>query len=148
MTDRAIKLAMKYFSKDYNCAQSVLRSVLEEKGLAFDEIFNLAAGFGGGVGLQGYTCGAVSGAVAALGVINGKKFDDAVKHKEATYESVAKFMQMFKEKNQTIICNELTGIIMADKEAHDRALEDGTFEKVCPGYVQDAVRIVLRLTKD
>ncbi|MHA2425660.1 MAG: C-GCAxxG-C-C family protein [Candidatus Thorarchaeota archaeon] len=148
MTDDTVKLAMKYFSTDYNCSQSVMRSVLEKKGMDFDEIFNLASGFGGGVGLQGHICGAVSGAVAALGVINGKKFDDVKKHKEATYESVARFMQMFKEKNESIICDDLTGIVMADKAAHDRALKDGTFEKVCPGYVKDAVRIVLELTKE
>jgi len=76
MTDNTVKLAMK---------------------MDFDEIFQLAAGFGGGVGLQGHICGAVSGAVAALGVINGRKFGDVNEHKEATYESAAKFMQMFKE---------------------------------------------------
>ena len=124
-----------------------MKSVLEYHNLDFGEIFHLAAGFGGGVGLQGHICGAVSGAVAALGVINGKKYDDARQHKEATYESVMKFMKLFKEKNETIICDGLTGIVMANKEAHDRAIEDGTFEKVCPGYVEDAVRIALEISK-
>ncbi len=148
MTDDTVKQAMTYFSTDYNCSQSVMKSILEAKGLDFDEIFHLAAGFGGGVGLQGHICGAVSGAVAAIGVINGTKFDDAKQHKEATYGSVAKFMHKFKQKNGSIICDDLTGIEMADITAHDRAIEDGTFEKVCPGYVKDAVRIVLNLTKE
>lgn len=148
MTDDTIKRAMKYFSTDYNCSQSVMKSVLEKRGVDFDEIFHLSAGFGGGVGLQGHICGAVSGAVAALGVINGKNYDDAQKHKEATYESTAKFMHMFKKKNGSIICDDLTGIEMADKTAHDRAMEDGTFQKVCPGYVKDAVEIVLDITKE
>jgi C_GCAxxG_C_C family probable redox protein len=125
-----------------------MKAVLENTGLDFDEIFHLAAGFGGGVGLQGHICGAVSGAVAALGVINGKKFDDVVKHKEATYDSSEKFMRLFQEKNGSILCDELTGIEMADRAAHDRAIEDGTFKKVCPGYVEDAVRIVLELSKE
>lgn len=60
MIDDAVKLAMNYFSTGYNCAQSVLKSVLEVNEMDFDEIFNLAAGFGGGVGLQGHICGAVS----------------------------------------------------------------------------------------
>ncbi|MGD9397078.1 MAG: C-GCAxxG-C-C family protein [Candidatus Thorarchaeota archaeon] len=148
MTDDTVKRAMTYFSTDYNCSQSVMKSILEAKGLDFSEIFQLAAGFGGGVGLQGHICGAVSGAVAAIGVINGTKFDDAKQHKEATYEMVAKFMTAFKEKNGSIICDDLTGIEMADITAHDRAIEDGTFEEVCPGYVKDAVRIVLDLTKE
>ncbi|MFX1559856.1 MAG: C-GCAxxG-C-C family protein [Promethearchaeota archaeon] len=148
MTDDTLKQAMRYFSADYNCSQSVLKSVLEGRGMDFDEIFNLAAGFGGGVGLQGNICGAVSGAVAALGVINGKKFKEAKKHKAATYELVEKFMKMFEEKNGSIICDNLTGITMSDKTQHDRAMEDGTFQKVCPGYVKDAVRIVLDLTRE
>ncbi|MGY5856455.1 MAG: C-GCAxxG-C-C family protein [Candidatus Thorarchaeota archaeon] len=148
MTDDAVKQSMKYFSSKYNCSQSVMRAVLENKGMHFDEIFNLAAGFGGGVGLQGHICGAVSGAVAALGVINGAKFDDTREHKQATYESAAKLMKMFSEKNGSIICDDLTGIVMSDKAAHDRAIEDGTFNKICPGFVKDAVRIVLALTKE
>ena len=148
MTDETVKLAMKYFSSDYNCAQSVMKSVLESKGLDFNEIFNLAAGFGGGVGLQGHICGAVSGAVAAIGVINGKKYTDTKKHKEKTYESSEKFMKRFAGKNGSIICDDLTGIVMADKEAHDRAIEDGTFRKICPGFVEDAVRFVLEVTEE
>ena len=148
MTDDAVRLSMKYFSTDYNCSQAVMKAVLENQGMDFDEIFHLAAGFGGGVGLQGHICGAVSGAVAALGVINGKKFDDVAKHKEATYESSEKLMQLFQKKNGSIICDDLTGIVMADKAAHDRAMEDGTFKRICPGYVEDAVRIVLDLTKE
>jgi C_GCAxxG_C_C family probable redox protein len=148
MTDDTVKRAMEYFSTDYNCSQSVMKSILEKRGMDFDEIFHLAAGFGGGVALQGHVCGAVSGAIAALGVINGRKFDDAKKHKEATYASAEKFMQIFKEQHGSIICDDLTGIVMADKAAHDRAMEDGTFQKTCPGYVKDAVRIVLDLSKE
>ncbi len=148
MTDKPLNLAMEYFSTDYNCAQSVMKTVLQELELDFDEIFHLAAGFGGGIGLQGHICGAVSGAVAALGVINGKEYVNPVEHKNATYESVQKFFKKFKEKNGSIICDTLTGIEMADKEAHDRALKDGTFQKVCPGYVKDAVRLVLEIANE
>ncbi len=148
MTDDAVKQSMKYFSSKYNCSQSVMKAILENKGMDFDEIFNLAAGFGGGVGLQGHICGAVSGAVAALGVVNGAKFDDTRDHKKETYVSAAKFMKIFSEKNGSIICDDLTGIVMSDEAAHDRAIEDGTFEKICPGYVKDAVKIVLDLVKE
>lgn len=148
MNEDTQKRAMKYFSSEYNCSQSVMKSILEHKGLDFGGIFHVAAGFGGGVGLQGHICGAVSGAVAALGVINGAKFDDPIRHKEETYKSASLFMKMFSEENGSIICDELTGIRMADKEAHDRAIEDGTFRKICPGFVQSAVRILLDLTKE
>ena len=57
-------------------------------------------------------------------------------------------MELFSEKNGSIICDDLTGIVMADKNQHDRAIEDGTFRKICPGFVKDAVRIVLELTEE
>lgn len=148
MTENTEKRAMEYFASDYNCAQSVMKSILESKGMDFDEVFHLAAGFGGGVGLQGHICGAVSGAVAALGVINGSKFSDPIKHKEATYLSAEKFIKAFSEKNGSIICDDLTGIQMADKASHDKAIEDGTFRKICPGFVKDAIQIVLEMTRE
>ncbi len=147
MTEDAVKLAMKYFSTDYNCSQSVMKSILESNDMDFEEIFNLAAGFGGGVGLQGHICGAVSGAVAALGVLNSKKTKDTKQHKAMTYESVQKFISIFKDKNGSIICDELTGIEMADKEQHDKAIRNGTFREICPGFVKDAVKIILDITE-
>ena len=147
MTDDTIKLALKYFSKDYNCSQSVMKSILESKGMDFDEIFQLSSGFGGGYGLQGHICGAVSGAVAALGVLNSRKYTDYVKHNEATYVSVKKLIQRFTEKNETIVCNELTGFNISDQAALEKAVEDGTFEKVCPGILKDAIGIVHDLTE-
>ncbi len=148
MTDETVKLAMKYFSTDYNCSQSVMRSLLESNDMAFEQIFPLTAGFGGGFGLEGHVCGAVSGAVAALGVLNSRKYKDVGEHKKATYASVKKFIHKFTEKNGTIICNELTGIDISDEAAHNKALKDGTFRKVCPGYVEDAVRIVMDIARE
>ena len=148
MTDDTVKLALKYFSSNYNCSQSVMKSILEKEGMDFDEIFHLTAGFGGGFGLEGHVCGAVSGAVAAIGVLNGRKYSDDVKHRKATYPIVKKFLQRFIERNETIICNNLTGIDISDQAALERAIKDGTFEKICPRYVKDAVRIVLELDKE
>lgn len=65
-----------------------------------------------------------------------------------TYESTEKFIRIFQEKNGSIICDRLTGIQMADKAQHDKAMQDGTFEKICLGYVKDAVKIVLDLIKE
>ena len=148
MTDDTVNLSMKYFSSDYNCSQAVMKALLEEKGMDFDEIFHLAAGFGGGFGLEGHVCGAVSGAVAAIGVLNGRKHSNDVKHRKATYPLVKKFLQRFTEKYETINCNNLTGIDISVQAELDQAIKDGTFEKVCPRYVKDAVLIVLDLMKE
>ena len=65
--------ARKNFSKGFNCAECVVEAVvnLVETGLP-KEIQKLATGFGGGVGLYGDTCGAIAGAVLAVGAAHGR----------------------------------------------------------------------------
>jgi C_GCAxxG_C_C family probable redox protein len=73
-TIEAVKLrAKKNFSLGYNCAECVLEAVfaLIDTGLPKDAR-KMATGFGGGVGLFGDTCGAVSGAVLAVGAVHGR----------------------------------------------------------------------------
>ena len=65
--------ARKNFSKGYNCAECVLEAVLSS-GLTElpPEALKLATGFGGGVGLYGDTCGAITGAILAVGAVHGR----------------------------------------------------------------------------
>ncbi len=51
----------------YNCAQAVLMPFAEEHGLDEGFAADLAAHFGGGMGFGG-TCGALTGALMALGL--------------------------------------------------------------------------------
>lgn len=65
--------ARKNFSLGYNCAECVLEAVLSlvDTGLP-RETLKLATGFGGGVGLFGDTCGALTGAIMAVGAVYGR----------------------------------------------------------------------------
>ncbi len=65
--------ARRNFSKGYNCAECVVEAVFEhiDTGLP-KETLRVVTGFGGGVGLYGDTCGAVTGAVIAVGAVHGR----------------------------------------------------------------------------
>lgn len=143
MIDDAAARARKLFSGNHNCAQSVMKAILTETNLDFKQIVPLTAGFGGGMVHEGNVCGAVSGAIAAIGVLNSKHFADVPSHKEATNRSGEEFIRRFKEKHGSILCNDLTGINIADTKARKAALADGTFARLCPAYVESAVRIAL-----
>jgi C_GCAxxG_C_C family probable redox protein len=145
LAEEAVANAMKYFDDDHNCAQAVLHAVLEKYGVYFDDATSVIAGMGGGIGLQGNVCGAVSGAVAAFGILNKQRVSDFQEHKEATYTSAIKFMYKFRKLHETVICDTLTGITMADKEVRDIAIERGHFHKICPQFVEDAVKIVVEM---
>ena len=60
----------------YNCAQAVLIPFAEQVGLKADDAYRLAQAFGGGM-RSGSVCGAVTGALMALGVL-GIATDDVV----------------------------------------------------------------------
>lgn len=52
----------------YNCAQSVLIPFAREMGISEEQAFRLGAHFGSGM-RHGSTCGAVTGALMALGML-------------------------------------------------------------------------------
>ncbi len=137
--------AREYLASGYNCAQSVLKAVLEEKGIFFDEAMSLSSGFGGGIAGEGRTCGAVSGAIMAIGVLNGLHSKGVVQSKERTYRISSILIERLKEKFETTQCYELIGVDMKDPEAKKAARERGVFSDQCSEFVATAVGIVLDL---
>ena len=143
MIEKSVKLAQKMFSKNYNCAQASMKAILVARGMDFDQILPLAGGLGAGIAHEGNVCGAITGSIAALGVIEGKYHSEDVKQKEAAYAKGEEFVRKFKQKHGTILCDNLTGVEMRDLKARKRAIEDGTFGRLCPSFIEDAVRIAL-----
>ncbi len=119
----AIKLrARKNFSKGFNCAECVVEAVvnLVDTGLPKD-IQKLATGFGGGVGLYGDTCGAITGAVLAVGAVHGRSALPEGEPKEASkmaaqelygkpglYRLFNQIPNRIKEKFGDTLCRDLT----------------------------------------
>ena len=64
--------AVRFHQQGCNCAQSVLASCGKYTGLEQDMALAVAAGFGGGV-RSGEICGAISGAVMAIGLVEQDK---------------------------------------------------------------------------
>ncbi len=71
--DAARRRARENYSTGFNCAESVVEAALGtvHTGLP-PEVLKLATGFGGGIGLYGDTCGALTGAVLACGAVHGR----------------------------------------------------------------------------
>jgi len=74
MIERVRQRARKNFSLGYNCSESVFEALLGELDLELPpDAVRLATGFGGGIGLYGGTCGAIAGAVLAVGAGHGRR---------------------------------------------------------------------------
>ena len=140
--DRSIK----YFRNHFNCSQAVFTVFGTEKGLSEDQCLKAACGFGGGMGRQQFTCGAVTGAAMAIGLRYGKGIDDPEEKKTETYLKVRKLFEEFQKLHGSTNCRELLkGLDMNDPEDHKRILELNLFEILCEKYVMDAVDITEEL---
>ncbi len=78
----------------YNCCQAVLIPFHDLCGIDKESAYSLGRNFGGGMGV-GSVCGAVTGALMALGMLNRSR------------EDVSDFLDKFKDKNGTLNCKEL-----------------------------------------
>ena len=143
-----IKKAREIFLGNYNCAQAVFRTILEEKELYFDQAPITAAGFGGGISRRGEMCGALTGAVMAIGILQNQKYPEPEEHRKYTYDSVNELIQNFSDVHTSPICNDLIGFDIRDPDARSKGSEEGVFKTVCPKYVEDAVKIVLDMFPD
>jgi len=130
------------FPAGYSCSQAVLSSRCEKYGLDQKIALSLATGFGGGMARTGNTCGAISGAIAIIGLHAGSCKAGDNKAKENTYRIVQEFVAGFEEEFGSTNCTELTGCHIGTKSGYDKAKKNGIFENVCPRFVDGAVEIL------
>lgn len=134
--------AKSLFLSGHNCAQSVLLSFAPDLHYSAELAEKIAAGFGGGMGKTQHTCGAVTGAIMVLGLLQGEKVNNNEELKTESYRTVKEMMQSFTEEFGTTSCSELTGCDLNTPEGSAAFRENNIMEKVCAGCVAHAVRIV------
>lgn len=140
--------ALEYFREHFNCSQAVFTVFGNEHGLTEDQCLKAACGFGGGIGRQQLTCGAVTGAVMALGLKYGKAAGDPEERKAETYAKSRELFEAFRKLNGTTNCRELLkGLDMNDPDDHKKIMQLKLFEISCEKYVADAVNITEDLNK-
>lgn len=104
----------KYYDKsyDYNCAETILYAANEAYKLDLDKkALKTMAAFGGGMAIE-ETCGALTGALAVLGILYVKdKAHESDRIKELTKE----YFKKFKEKLSTDNCKKLKELYRNDE---------------------------------
>ncbi len=123
----------------------MLSSFGEEFGLEHELALKVAGAFGGGMARMGETCGAVTGALMAIGLKYGmtQAKDEAARDK--TYKLAQEFAARFKGRHNSVVCRELLGYDLSSPEERKAAYEKGLFTTLCPELVRDAVEIVEQL---
>ena len=92
----------------------------------------------------GKTCGAVTGALMAIGLKHGATTPEG---KDEVYRVTQEFIRRFEEKNGSLICHDLIGFDILTPEDRALAQQAGVFENICPRLVRDGVEIVAALVK-
>ncbi len=126
--------ACELFRSGMNCAESVLTANMEMLGVEGDWIPRVASGFGGGIARTCQVCGALTGAVIALGWTCGRESgDDSLEH---VYRSGSTLVDEFMEKFLSTSCGMLIDVDLSDDVAREKARRDGVFEQQCTLYVR------------
>ncbi len=94
--------------KGYNCAQAVAGTFIERLDIEEEVLFRLMEGFGGGMGGHQATCGALSGAIAIIGLLNSGGTPEAGT-KAATYALATRAAESFLTTCGSLVCKEILG---------------------------------------
>lgn len=106
----------------------------------------IASAFAGGIGNTGAVCGAVVGAVMAIGLKMGR---GETREDLFRVGSVAQvFRKRFEAEMGTISCRELTGVDLNTEEGMKQAMNTDLAQKVCFPAVGTAYQLVLDVLEE
>jgi C_GCAxxG_C_C family probable redox protein len=137
--------AADHFNKDYNCAQSVLLTMQEYYGIPKNQLVpKIATAFGGGIGRRGSLCGALTGAIMAIGLRHGTNKTVLIE-KEKAYEIALKFYDQFVKECGSPFCRELIGYDLTNPEEREKLRKSNVRDEKCSYFVKKAVEILIGL---
>ena len=93
-----VKEKIEEYRKDYSCSQATLMGICDVAGMPTEELALLAKGFSGGIGgtFSEGTCGAVTGAVMALGLLGADE--------KQIISASKKLFNEFKDEYESVTC--------------------------------------------
>lgn len=137
-----VEQAVQAFEREFSCSQSVLSAFADPADLGRAAALRVASGFGGGLARTGETCGAVTGAIMALGLGHcGVPAEDPLA-KERAYPPVQEFLARFRAQHGSIVCRELLRCDLGTPAGLQSAREQGLFKSRCPAFVRTAAEIL------
>jgi C_GCAxxG_C_C family probable redox protein len=104
----------------------------------------IATAFGGGIGRRGSLCGALTGAIMAIGLKHGTDKPILVE-KEKAYALALRFYDRFVKECGSPFCRELIGYDLTDPAELKRLRVSNVREEKCSNLVRKAVEILISL---
>ncbi len=130
-----------YLQKGFNCAQAVAVAFADELGYDKKTMLAASAGFGGGIGRQAMTCGALTGATIVLGFTKGQTENNDLATKAKCYQAVQDFFMEFKKVHGATTCKDLLNCDISTPEGFD-IHKRGDHKAMCLSFIETAVGIL------
>ena len=119
------------FGKGYDCAMQVLAELAPEVGLSEEQGLKLAACLGVGA-MQGQLCGAVTGALMAIGYKYGNTVRGDMATKGLCLAKRAEFYERFEKEFGSLTCPGLLNLDLRKPEDMAKAREKNVLSTFCP----------------
>jgi C_GCAxxG_C_C family probable redox protein len=116
----------------------VLASLASLVNLDEQTAFKLTSPFGGGIARRGQVCGAVSGALMALGLKYGHTHPAG---REDALKMTGEFLRRFEARHQSILCRDLIQCDLTTPEGRQQSSERDVHHTICAGLVREAAEI-------
>ena len=136
----------KDFGCGYDCSMQVLAELAPEVGLTEEQGLKLASCLGVGA-MQGQLCGAVSGALIAIGYKYGNTERNDMATKGLCLAKRQEFYDRFQKEFGSFTCPELMGLDLRIPEEGEEARKRGLIQTFCPKVCKFAILTVKDILK-
>lgn len=131
-----VDTAITRFKNGLSCSQAVFSTYAEEHGVSFETACRIAGGLGGGIGRTGKTCGAITGAIMAIGLLLKEQNPTEKQFKEKVYPHARALLEKFAARHGSTNCNDLVGVDMSTPEGFAKAVQENIIKTRCPEFVR------------
>lgn len=115
----------------HGCAETAFVVLKEAFGLPDATDSSAAMALNGGIAYSGSTCGAVTGAALALGLLAAQRVPDHRDAKRTARELTAVTLDAFRAELGATTCRELTGLDLRSESGHRAFIDQGAWRVDC-----------------
>ena len=141
--ERAVERARQLFLDErhvHGCAEATFVVLKEAFGLPDSADSSAAMALNGGIAYSGGTCGAITGAAMALGMLAERRLPEHRVAKRAARLLTARLMDEFQREHGALDCRDLIGIDLRTDDGHRAFIASGIWRDRCLRQVELSVR--------
>ena len=124
------------------CSQAVLMAFAPRLGMDERQAARVASAFGAGMARHGWTCGAMTGALMAIGLHAGHTTPADSAARDDVFARAQAMVAAFEARHGAMTCRQLVGANLLDPVERQAASDSGIFTSLCPQLVRAAATLV------